>query len=88
MPELGWQAPTVPFDTLLDLEVHYASYTAIHNVAGTPAMSVPLGMSADGLPVGCQFAAAIGGEGLLYALAYELESARPWVRNRPPVYAL
>jgi len=88
VPELGWQAPTVPFDILLDREVHYACYTAIHNVAGTPAMSVPLGMSADGLPIGCQFAAAMGGEGLLYALAYELERARPWARNRPPVYAL
>lgn len=87
VPKLGWQSPILPFDTLYDREVHYASYTAVHNVAGTPAMSVPLGFDAAGLPIGCQFAAAKGGEGLLYALAYELEAARPWAQRRPPIYA-
>jgi Asp-tRNA(Asn)/Glu-tRNA(Gln) amidotransferase A subunit family amidase len=39
--------------------------TQIHNVAGTPAMSAPLGMSHEGLPIGSQFAAAKGREDLL-----------------------
>lgn len=86
-PMLGEQAPTVPFDTLYERTVKYVSYTPIHNVAGTPAMSVPLGMSPDGLPIGSQFAAAKGGEGLLYALAYELEEAQPWAGRRAPVFA-
>ncbi|HEY1961932.1 MAG TPA: amidase, partial [Rhizomicrobium sp.] len=61
-PRLGEQAPTVPFPTLYDRIVGYAAYTPVHNTAGTPAMSVPLGMSANGLPIGSQFAAAKGNE--------------------------
>jgi amidase len=86
-PKLGEQAPTVPFKTLYERTIEYVTYTPIHNVAGTPAMSVPLGMSADGLPIGSQFAAAKGGEGLLFALAYELEAAQPWAGKHAPVYA-
>lgn len=86
-PKLGDQAPTVPFDTLYKRTIEYVTYTPIHNIAGTPAMSVPLGMSKDGLPIGSQFAAAMGGEGLLYALAYELEQAQPWADKHAPTYA-
>ncbi|HEY4343891.1 MAG TPA: amidase [Parvibaculum sp.] len=86
-PELGQQAPTVPFDTLYKRTIDYVTYTPIHNVAGTPAMSVPLGMSKDGLPIGSQFAAAKGGEGLLFALAYELEAAQPWAGKHAPTFA-
>ena len=86
-PKLGEQGPLVPFKTLYDRLTHYVAYTPIHNVAGTPAMSVPLGMSRSGLPVGSQFAAAKGGEGLLYALAYELEAAQPWAGRHPGVFA-
>jgi amidase len=86
-PKLGEQAPTVPFPTLYDRIVGYATYTPVHNAAGTPAMSVPLGMSANGLPIGSQFAAAKGNEGLLYGLAYELEQAQPWAGKHPPIWA-
>jgi amidase len=86
-PKLGEQAPTVPFPTLYDRIVAYATYTPVHNTAGTPAMSVPLGMSTNGLPIGSQFAAAKGNEALLYALAYELERAQPWAGKHPPVWA-
>ena len=83
---LGELAPTVDFKTLAERVTHYALYTAIHNVAGTPAMSVPLGISQDGLPIGSQFAAAKGREDLLYALAYELEAAQPWTTRTPKVW--
>jgi amidase len=86
-PKLGEQGPSVPFDTLYERVIRYVAYTPVHNVAGTPAMSVPLGMSSDGLPIGSQFAAAKGGEGLLYALAYELEAAKPWAGRHPGVFA-
>ena len=62
--------------------MHYVVYTQIHNVAGTPAMSAPLGMSHDGLPIRSQFAAAKGREDLLYALAYELKPRNPGRRAR------
>ena len=51
-------------------------YTPVHNAAGCPAMTVPLGHH-DGLPVGIHFAAAPGADRLLLALAYELEAGRP-----------
>jgi hypothetical protein len=37
-----------------------------------------------GLPIGSQFAARMGAEATLLALAYELEAARPWANRRPP----
>ena len=86
-PKLGEQAPSVPFATLYERITNYVAYTPIHNVAGTPAMSVPLGWSKDGLPIGSQFAAAKGNEGLLFALAYELEQAQTWAGKHGVVWA-
>jgi amidase len=66
--------------------MRYSVYTQLHNVAGAPAMSLPLGLSHDGLPIGSQFAAAKGREDLLYALAHELEAAQPWATRTPKVW--
>ncbi|MCW5759115.1 MAG: 6-aminohexanoate hydrolase, partial [Phenylobacterium sp.] len=86
-PKLGEVGPTVPFDTLVERLIEYVGYTTYHNVAGGPAMSVPLNWTPEGLPVGTQFAARVGGEGLLFQLAYQLEAARPWTDKAPPVRA-
>ncbi len=86
-PKLGELSPTLPFQTHYDRIVKYAVYTPIHNAAGTPAMSVPLGMSKDGLPIGSQFAAGKGKEAMLLALAYELEKAKPWAEKHAAVFA-
>ncbi|MBW2372357.1 MAG: amidase, partial [Deltaproteobacteria bacterium] len=59
-------------------------YTPQHNAAGTPAMSVPLSMSASGLPIGSPFAARAGDERTLLELAYQLEAARPWADRWAP----
>lgn len=53
------------------------------NVAGLPAASVPLGWSDDGLPIGLQFGANMGQEGLLFRLASQIEQASPWKDKRP-----
>jgi amidase len=85
-PPLGELAPDVPFATLRERCIRYVAYTPVHNVAGTPAMSVPLAWSAAGLPIGSQFAARRGEEAALLSLAYELEEAQPW-RERWPALA-
>ncbi len=85
--KIGWHAPTLDFKTLLDRVLDDIGNTPLNNAVGTPAMSVPLYWTRDGLPIGSQFAAWRGGEATLLGLAYELEAARPWAKKRPPVFA-
>lgn len=78
-PELGYlYDPSVPFDVMFPRLTHFAGYTPIQNPLGLPAMSVPAGFSDAGLPLGSHFVAADGQGDLLFALAYELEEAKPW----------
>jgi Asp-tRNA(Asn)/Glu-tRNA(Gln) amidotransferase A subunit family amidase len=72
-----------PFEQLDEMLRDYAAYTSLHNICGTTAMSVPLHWDSQGLPLGSQFAAGIGAEAILLALAYELETARQWANRRP-----
>lgn len=65
----------------------HSPYTPAFNVAGLPAMSVPLGQSAQGLPIGVQFAAGWGQDGVLLRLAAQLEAAAPWAGRIPAVWA-
>jgi amidase len=81
---VGAQAPTVEFDTLWERVLDWVAYTPIHNATGNTAMSVPLGWSADNLPIGVQFVALQGRERMLFELAYELEAAAPWADQWPP----
>ena len=60
---------------------------ALANLTGTPAISVPVGLSSGGLPIGLQLEAAWGRDGLLLDAAEALERAngRRWVDARPPL---
>ena len=63
----------------------FSPLTAIHNQTGQPAISLPLHWSADGLPIGVQFAGRLGAEELLLSLAAQLEQAQPWFDRVAPL---
>lgn len=65
----------------------YATFTAVFNQSGQPAISVPLHRTADGLPVGTQFVAAYGREDLLIRIAAQLEAEVRWADTRAPIHA-
>jgi amidase len=77
-PLLGHLSPTLEFEELFERLRTYVGFTPLNNVAGGPAMSLPLGMSPEGLPIGAHFSADLGDERTLLELAYELEAARPF----------
>jgi amidase len=61
----------------------FACNTLPFNVTGQPGMSVPLSCTDEGLPLGAQFVARQGADGLLFQLAAQLEAAQPWAGRRP-----
>jgi amidase len=63
----------------------FACYTAVWNVTGQPAASVPAGFDAEGLPLAVQLVARPDDEATLFALAAQIEAARPWGHRRPPL---
>jgi len=61
----------------------WAAYTAAFNLTGQPAISLPLHVTPDGLPVGVQFVGTMFGEQTLLALAAQIETAQPWHDRKP-----
>lgn len=57
--------------------------TEVYNMTGQPAMSVPMHVTTERLPIGVQIAARIGEEALLLQLASQIEQAQPWTHLLP-----
>jgi len=82
-PPLGYLATDLPFDIEFARVRSYVAFTPIHNASGAPAISLPLGRSAAGLPIGVQFAAGHGRDRVLLELALLIEATRPWEAIAP-----
>ncbi|MEW6991633.1 amidase [Colwelliaceae bacterium 6441] len=76
-------------DDVVQRYVGFAPYCRLANIAGLPAMSVPLHWSAGShMPIGSHFSASYGDETTLFQLAKQLEDARPWRDKIPPMSAI
>jgi amidase len=82
-PPLGFLATDAPFETHFERVRAFAPFTPLYNTSGAPAISLPLGRSSSGLPIGVQFAAAHGQDRVLLELASSLEASTPWERTAP-----
>jgi amidase len=68
----------------IDVAGRFTPYTAVFNLTGQPAISLPAGIGVDGLPLSVQLVGRPGAEDLLYSLAGQIEAAEPWAGRRPP----
>lgn len=74
-----------PFSSLIPDSSDFTPYTAIWNVTGQPAVSLPLFHGDDGLPTSIQLVGPPIGEELLITLSAQIEAERPWADRRPPL---
>lgn len=74
-----------PAPLAIDVAARFTPFTPLFNLTGQPAITIPAGIGADGLPLSVQLVGRLGAEDLLYSLAGQLESAAPWAQRRPPL---
>jgi amidase len=67
----------------IDRAGRFTPFTAPFNVTGQPAISIPAGIGSDGLPLSVQLVGRPGAEDMLYSLAGQIETARPWADRKP-----
>ena len=70
----------------LNHEQRPAQFMLLYNLTGQPAISLPLGMHSNGLPIGVQIGARAGEDHLLITLGALLEQAMPWRDRLPPIH--
>jgi amidase len=80
----GWLAGSGLMDQMIEKNLGPVPFTQLANITGRPAMSVPLHRTGAGLPLGVQFVGPPASEGRLFALATQLEAAKPWFDDEPP----
>ncbi|MCL4744742.1 MAG: amidase [Burkholderiaceae bacterium] len=67
--------------------IRYSPFTPLANMTGQPAISLPLSMSASGLPIGVQLVGRFGADAQLLEIAAQLEAAAPWAGRIAPFAA-
>jgi amidase len=63
----------------------FSPFTVWFNLTGQPALMLPIGQNAEGLPIAVQLVAPYGDEATLFRLGAQLEAARPWIARKPPL---
>jgi amidase len=71
----------------LNASVLRVPFYGVWNATGQPATSVPAGFDEHGAPTAVQFGGRVGDELTLLRLAAQIEAARPWAQQRPPLEA-
>lgn len=79
-PLLGHLNPGQSYETIIERLMQWVTFTPLQNATGDPAISLPLGATEDGLPIGVMLGAPCGHESRLLQVAYELEEAVPFRR--------
>ncbi len=82
-PLLGHLDTRLPDEVFAERVAPYVAFTKFYNAMGCPAVSLPLHMNEQGLPIGVMFGARFGDEAALIRLASQIEEARPWFEQRP-----
>ncbi len=67
-----------------DMRQSWCPYLNLFNLTGNPAISIPCGWTAGGLPVGLQIVGRWHGDSAVLGAAAAFEAARPWSDRRPP----
>ena len=80
---VGWYDDVDPERNFAQ-QVQFTPYTSMVNVAGLPAISLPVATTDDGLPMGVQLIGRPGGEHVLLAIGAQLERRIGWHRRHPP----
>ena len=83
LPVRRWEGKGA-LQTVLGMSRFYP-YCVPWNHLGNPAMAVPAGFSAEGMPLSIQVIGRPGDEATLLSLAAQIEAERPWADARPPI---
>ena len=81
----GMNLDLEPLDFLVH-EQRPAQFMVPYNITGQPAISLPLAMHTNGLPIGLQLGARHGEEHLLLQVGAALEEAMPWQDRIPDIH--
>ncbi len=84
-PPIGHLDTSLPDEMFTERIAPYVAFTKFYNAMGCPAISLPLHMNEQGLPIGVMFGARFGDEATLIRLASQIEQARPWFEQWPVV---
>ncbi|MGD9941867.1 MAG: amidase [Burkholderiaceae bacterium] len=80
----GRETPADTMQQLLANPARRGLTNRAYNLSGLPALTLPMGFSATGLPVGLQIAGRRFEEAQVYRVASAYEAATPWHQRFPP----